>query len=97
MIRIKKKNHNLLYYVPDSQKMLSDLVCEFDDSLSKLETKCPNHLTKLLFFQFCIYADEVEQNIKISKIQLPTPINHSMRIFCAFAFSAYSTHLNVKF
>ena len=60
--------------------MLSDLVYGFDDIPPKLVTKCLNHLTKLRFF-FLNFShnmrSRVKQKTKNSKIQLPTPTNHS--------------------
>ena len=47
----------LLYYPLLSKSLLSDLVHGFDNSSSKLETKCSSRLVKLQFFQFFVYVD----------------------------------------
>ena len=68
------------------QKMLPDLDHGFSNILSNLKTKCQNRLP-IFYSSIFVCTDESETKIKISKIQLHYPTNHS-RIL---------THLSIKY
>ena len=74
------------------KKLLLYLVHGFDDIHSKLETKCLNRLAKLQFIQFFACAEGSETKYQNFKIQLPTPINHSMKFF-VYLCSLHAAHV----
>ena len=57
---------------------------------AKVGDKVYKSSCKITVFQFFARAEG-------KKNQLPTPTNHSSRIFCVIAFSTYSAHLDIKF
>ena len=85
-----------MFPTPPPQKLLY-LVHGFNDIPSKFGTKYLNPLENNGVFNFSHVQRVMKQNIKITKNQLTTPINHSMIFCCAFVFSVRSTRLNVQF
>ena len=59
---LKKCKHYFTVLPLSPQNILSYLVCEFDDTLSKLMTKCINRLVKLLLHFFSHVSMKWEKN-----------------------------------